>query len=603
MKQIESVVNQVLRRLFLQDLVRRLPWYLLACLGVAAAVIAVPKLVFWAPLSEAAASDLWYPAWGWGAVVLALGLCLLHGWRSKASRLRAAEELDRRCGLKQRVSATLASSPGQADAEFYQALVLDTQQQIERVHVPDEFPIRSRWTLALPLLPILLLLGLAYLPAAPAPVAEASADALTEETRAAVEELLRSAVTKRTTEVSDATTEAEGAEIMKRALEEVEKTLAKPDASKREVLVALNQVKQSIQDQQERLGQTEALKQRLNQLQDPTSGPADKFQRALQAGDSQAAQEQLAQLAEQLAQGEMTPENLERLADQMQQLRDQLQDIERGLEKQKQELQQQLDQALAKGDLERAAEIEKQQAALKQQQQAAQPLQQLGQQAQQLAEQLRGLKGGQPLGPEQKRQLQEALQQMQQPLENMQMDAQQMQQLQQMMDQLEELKQDMNCENGECEGQGQGQGQKQGQGQGQAQGQGQGQGQQPGADGMGQGAMPGEGEPLGEGGQAPAPNGQPGSGIGAGHQPGGGPGADGDTKFYDTRTRPDVKPGQVTKIGSVGGPNRPGISRMEIQNALQQAAESPELTPSDLQDIPAKQREHVRQYFQQLRDK
>ncbi len=591
MKQIESVVNQVLRRLFLQDLVRRLPWYLLVCLGLAAAVIAVPKLVFWAPLSAAAASPIWYPAWGWGAVLLALGLCLLHAWRSKASRLRAAEELDRRCGLKQRVSATLASSPGQADADFYQALVLDTQQQIERVHVPDEFPIRSRWTLALPLLPILLLLGLAYLPAALAPVADASADALTEATRTAVEELIRSAVTKRTTEVSDATTEAEGAEIMKRALEEVEKTLAKPDASKRELLVALNQVKQSIQDQQERLGQTEALKQRLNQLQDPTSGPADKFQRALQAGDSQAAQEQLAQLAEQLEQGEMTPADLERLADQMQQLREQLQDIERGLEKQKQELQQQLDQALAKGDLERAAEIEQQQAALKQQQQAAQPLRELGQKAQQLAEQLRGLKGDQPLGPEQKRQLQEALQQMQQPLENMQMDAQQMQQLQQMMDQLEELKQEMNCENGECEGQGQGQGQKQGQG------------QQPGAEGMGQDAMPGEGEGMGEGGQVQTPSGQPSNGIGEGHQPGGGPGADGDTKFYDTRTRPDVKPGQVTKIGSVGGPNRPGISRMEIQNALQQAAESPELTPSDLQDIPAKQREHVRQYFQQLRDK
>lgn len=597
MQQIESVVNQVLRRLFLQDLVRRLPWYLLACLGVAAAVITVPKLVFWAPLSQAATSDLWYPAWGWGAVLLALGLCLAHGWRSKASRLRAAEELDRRCGLKQRVSATLASSPGQVDADFYQALVLDTQQQIERVHVPDEFPIRSRWTLALPLLPILLLLGLAYLPAASAPVAAASADALTAETRAAVEELLRSAVTKRTTEVSDATTEAEGAEIMKLALEELEKTLAKPRASKREVLVALNQIKQSIQDQQERLGQTQALKQRLNQLQDPSSGPADKFQRALQAGDSQAAQEQLTQLAEQLEQGQMTPADLERLADQMQQLREQLQDIERGLEKQKQELQQQLDQALAKGDLERAAEIEQQQAALKQQQQAAQPLRELGQKAQQLAEQLRGLKGDQPLGPEQKRQLQEALQQMQQPLENMQMDAQKMQQLQQMMDQLEELKQEMNCENGE--GEGQGQGQKQGQGQGPAQGQ----GQQPGAEGMGQDAVPGDGEAMGEGGQVQTPNGQPGSGIGEGHQPGGGPGAEGDTKFYDTRTRPDVKPGQVTKIGSVGGPNRPGISRMEIQNALQKAAESPELTPSDLQDIPAKQREHVRQYFQQLRDK
>jgi hypothetical protein len=53
----------------------------------------------------------------------------------------------------------------------------------------------------------------------------------------------------------------------------------------------------------------------------------------------------------------------------------------------------------------------------------------------------------------------------------------------------------------------------------------------------------------------------------------------------------------------MGGPNRKGVTQLEIQNAIQEAAESKELTPNDLQDIPVNQREHVRQYFQKLRQK
>jgi hypothetical protein len=79
--------------------------------------------------------------------------------------------------------------------------------------------------------------------------------------------------------------------------------------------------------------------------------------------------------------------------------------------------------------------------------------------------------------------------------------------------------------------------------------------------------------------------------------------SDDNIKFYDTQTKPDAKLGPASKVGTMGGPNRKGVTQAEIQEAIREAAESKDLTPNDLQDIPVNQREHVRQYFQKLRQK
>lgn len=565
MKRIDQLVSQVIRRLFLQDLVTRLPYYLLVFMGIAAVAWVVPRLVYWEPLSTWAQHAAWEPAWGWGSVVLAVSLCLLSCWRTRANRLLAAEELDRRFGLKERVSSVLASSEAIADPAFYRALVADTQAKIDAVHVPDHFPISPRWPLALPLFPMLLLLGLLFVPLA-LPSEEDVDSVLSEQERKALAEQIKEAKLKEKEDSIDPDEELEGSEMVKKAMEAAAETLQKKDVSKREAMVAINDVKKAVEDEQKRLGQTEALKERLKQLAEQSDGPAEKLNKALQQGDLSEAKSQMAQLAEKLATGQMTEEDQKRLGEQMEELKQQLDGIREAVEKEKQDLQRQIDEAMAEGDLQRAAELQKKKEALENQQRQMDQLKKLADKADKIAEMMKDLQNGQPMNEQQKQELKDAMQQMQEQLENMQLDQQQMKELQELMEQMEEMKQGMR---GEMPGEG----------------------EQPG-DGEGQGEGEGEGE-----------GDKPGEGLGKGQGKGERPEAEDDTKFYDTQTKPEVKPGQVAKIGQVGGPNRKGVTRVEIENALQNASESKELTPSDLQDIPIKQRDHVRQYFQKLRSK
>lgn len=562
MKQIETIVTQVCRRLFLQDFVTRFPFYLLGCLVLAVVAVVVPKLVYWEPWSRVATTETWLPAWGSGAVVFAVLLSLLSCWRTKASRLRAAEELDQRFGLQQRVSSSLASSADSADPIFYQALLQDTQQKIEHLQVRDEFPIQSRWSLALPLIPILLLVGSFFVPNIAREVTSESAE-LTEAAREELQQLIKTAKVKKEESTLDAEEEMEGAEMVKQAMAEVEKVLAKKESSKREVLVALNDVKKAIQDQQEKLGKTDALKDRLNRLKEQTQGPADKFNKALQDGNVKEAQDQLAQLAEKVAKGELGQDDMQKLGQQMEALKQQLDEMKDAFEKQKQDLERQIEKAIADGNLDRAADLEKQKAGLEQQQRQMDQLKKLAKQAEKLAELMKECENGE-MGEGQKQAIKEALENLNQQLKEMDLDEQQMKELQKMMDEMEEMKEKARCE-GEGEGEGGGEGEGEGDG-----------------DGKGKGK---------------------GNGLGEGQGQGLRPEAEEDTKFYDTQTKPNVKPGEVAKIGSMGGPNRKGVTQVEIQNAIQEAAESKELTPSDLQDIPVNQREHVRQYFQKLRQK
>jgi hypothetical protein len=464
MKQIEIIVGQVWRRLFLQDLVTRLPFYLLGFLGVATVAVVVPKLIYWEPWSRLADTAPWLPAWGTGAVLLAILLCLWSCWRTRASRLRAAEELDQRFGLQQRVSSTLASSAETSDPDFYAALLRDTQRKIEHLQIRDQFPIHSRWPLALPLIPILLLVGSAFVPNIVPDSSDVSAE-LTEAAREELKNLIKTAKVKNEDSTPDAEAEMEGAEIVKQAMSEVEKVLNKKDVSKREVLVAFNDVKKALQDQQDRLGKTEALKERLNRLKDQTQGPADKFNKALQDGNTKEAQEQLSQLAEKMANGEMGREELQKLGKQMEAMNQQLGEMNAAFEKQKQDLQRQIDNALAEGNLDRAAELEKKKAGLEQQQRQMNQLKELAEQAEKVADMLKQLENGQELGEAEKQAIKEALQNMQQQVQEMDLDEQQMKELQNQMNQMEEMKQKMR-------GQGQGEGQGDGEGEGEGEGEG-----------------------------------------------------------------------------------------------------------------------------------
>ena len=93
---------------------------------------------------------------------------------------------------------------------------------------------------------------------------------------------------------------------------------------------------------------------------------------------------------------------------------------------------------------------------------------------------------------------------------------------------------------------------------------------------------------------------QPGNGLGEGQGQGDRPEAEDDTNTYDTQVRGDVKRGKAVIAGKAGGPNRKGVSRAELQQAVLGVL-AEESDPMENQSLPRTEREHAQQYFDRLR--
>src|SRR5208283_375221 len=141
-------IRRVQRRLAFQRFLGVLGWCWFASLLAAVAVIAAARF---------------YPLgiidWQWLAGFLAAGLVAAIGWTlwAFAPPLRAALEIDRRFGLKERVSSSVAMDAADRQTEAGQALLADADARLRRLAVLEKFPIRPPRHLALPLLPALLL--------------------------------------------------------------------------------------------------------------------------------------------------------------------------------------------------------------------------------------------------------------------------------------------------------------------------------------------------------------------------------------------------------------------------------------------------------------
>src|SRR4051794_9691677 len=120
MEEIKRQVNRAQQRLVLEQFWRVFGWSLFSALGVAAMGLAIPRI--WVLSVE---QRVWDSTWLGGSI--ALGLALASSWTYliRRSKLDAAIELDRRYGLKERVSSTLALSRDELNSDVGQALMSD----------------------------------------------------------------------------------------------------------------------------------------------------------------------------------------------------------------------------------------------------------------------------------------------------------------------------------------------------------------------------------------------------------------------------------------------------------------------------------------------
>ena len=551
MNKITDQVRRAQRRLNLHRLLHTLMLSLFVVLVVAAVGLAIPRI--W-PLAVDA--NVWMWSWLGGALTLGVLAACVIAYLRRTSAMEAAIEIDRRYGLKERVSSTLALTPKDRETEIGRALVADASRRVERVDVSEHFTFRRRWWNLLPILPALIVFVLAVFvdPAIRETPQEAQASRLeTKKVQRSTEQLKKKIAERRAKAADEELKEA--GELFDKLEKGVEQLQAKP-VDRKKALVKLNDLAQEIKQRRAELGSHEEMQKRLNKMSDLKQGPADKLAKAMKSGQFDKALDELKDLQAKMKSGEMSQADQQKMAEQMQQMAEALQSITDAHEAAKQELRRQIAEQQQAGNMANAGELQRKLDKLMRQDAAMQQLQSMAQQMQKGAQNMK--KGDMQAAAQQLQQMTENLEALESQLEEMDL-------LDDALDQIASAKDSMNCD--QCNGEGcascQGMG-----------------------DGMGR-----------------FRDGRPGNGMGEGRGFGDRPEAETDSRFYESRVRGKIrKGGKAVIVGSAGGRNVPGQSNESIKEVLQQA-ELDDADPLTDQHLPKGQRNHARQYFESLQGK
>jgi hypothetical protein len=315
-------------------------------------------------------------------------------------------------------------------------------------------------------------------------------------------------------------------------------------ADRKQAMVELNDVKKQLEKRRQELGGGEKLQEQLKQLKDIHQGPADKLAEAMRAGDFKAAQEELKELREKLAKGNLDEKQKAELTKQLDQMEQKLNQLAKAHDQLKQDLKKQIAEKKAKGQKKEAEELEKQLAKLQQQ---GPKMEQLKKMAEQLGECSKCMKKGDEAGA------QAAIDGMKQQLDELAEQAEELAMLDEAMDELDQAQDAMNCK--ECNG---------------------------------EGCASCRGE-------------RPGVGMGRGRGKGARPEDPHKTGFYDTKVKQKTGKGAAVVTDLVDGPNIKGQIEQQIQTEFE-SVDADQSDPLTGQQMPRSYREHTKKYFESLND-
>src|SRR5436190_8198051 len=504
MEEIKRQVGRAQRRLVLQQFWRVFGWSLFTTLLLAAIGLAIPRL--WVMGVDQRAWD-----WSWigGGIGVGLAMAAIWTYGIRRTRLDAAIEIDRRFGLKERVSSTLALTSDELGSDIGKALMTDAIRRVERIDVREQFRVSPTWRVVLPLAPAIAIAVLLMLPNAAAKQAQAGTEQTPE-----IKKQIKVATQKLQERLRESQKKAEelglqDTDVLKEVNKELDKLVSKDTADRKDALLKINDLAKEIEKRKQDLGGADKMRKELDKLKDIAKGPADKMAEAMKEGDFGKAKEEMKKLTEDLKAGKLGKEDQEKLAKQLEQVQAKMQQAMEDQKDARQRLQQQIEQKLAEGNVGEAAKMQQQldqmnQNAKEQEQLMQQLADKLGQAAQALKE------GGDP------KQAAEQLDKLAKDLEKMQQQLDQIENLQEVLDQLADAKDAMNCPN--CQGAGCAMCQQNSDTDKIAKRKGNGKGMNK---GRGEGERPEE---------------------------------ETDKSFYDTRVAADAKAGQSVRIGDASGP-------------------------------------------------
>lgn len=522
------------RRMTVGRFFSHLPYTLGMFLVVATVGVMIPKLT---PL--AVEPELWFGSWLGAAAVIGLMVNSVMTWMGRPSLNDAAAEIDRRFGLRERLSSSLMLSAEDRETNLGQALAADASRRAEVLDIPARFDWGLHSRLLLPVVPLLLSALYFYIPDRQSAAGDSKDQALTtNQVKNSTQPLLEQIKKKR--EQAEKEDLKDAIEMFKKLEGEIEKMQSDAKLDPKQALAKLNEIKEQLNERRKELGSAEALKKNLQNMDKFENGPADELAEALKKGDFEKAEDALQELMENIKGGKMDQSQIDKLQKQIEQLSQSLQKASESHEQAKQNLQEQIKQAQKNGDNQKAGELQRK---LEQMQSMDSSMAQMQQMAEMLSQCQNCMKNGDQQG------LQEAMSQMASQLSEMNLNDSQLQDLDQLMSELS------NCKNGMCEGSNMGNSMSQ----------------------------------------------IPGRGMGEGQGAGDRPEEEDDVDFYDTQVRDKMKLGQTVFGGKIGGENRKGISRVQVQEEIaKELAADPEAV--DDTPLPKTQKDHTRDYFNTLRN-
>ncbi len=555
MDEIRRQVQRAQHRLIWKQFVVAWTWSLLVISVIVLAAVIVGKI--W-PLGID--SQVWAIGWVGGGVLLALVTSLIWTWVWRRSPLEAAIELDRRFGLKERVSSLLALPQETLESEAGRALLQDAERHVRRIDVAQRFQAERSW---LPLAPILTLcvvfLIVVFVPSASRDKASAKSSPPTKQVKKSVEQL------KKRLQQRKRAADKLGLKEAKAVFTKFEKAvdaLSQENADRKKALIKLNNLTKDLARSRKSLENASKMRKQLQQLKGMKPGPAQQLARALKSGDMQQGLKELQKLQDKLRSGKLTEQEQKQLAQQLNELQKQIEKmlgLKDELQQQKRALQEKIERLKQQGDRQAAGKLQKKldqvQKQLDELDRKNPQLKQLEQLAAELSDCCNSLKqGNSGEAADKLAKIAKSLQQMQDEME-------QLDSIDQLMDEIADAKNAMNC--AECDG-----------------------------DGCAACQGAGFGQKWSD---------RPGQGMGPGRGYGDRPEEKTETGEYRTRVRAKPRRGEAIRIGDAGGANIAGGSRESVQQEIaSQFSKDPDPVVQDR--LPRREREQATEYFKSLRD-
>jgi septal ring factor EnvC (AmiA/AmiB activator) len=537
MEELRRQVRRAQWRLGVQRFASAVGWSCFGTLLAAAVLIAVDK---YRPLGV--------EPWGWlvGAVGVGVLGAALWALGTGPGPVDAAMEIDRRFGLKERVSSSLSLTEDERQSEIGQALVADAARRVGRIDLAEHFGVSPGRQLLLPLAPALVAFVVAmFVPAARENPAEArtDAEALRQQIEKSQQSLQIRLAEKREQARKEGLKEAQDLFLrLERELSEASKALG----DKSDALAKLHDLADQLEKRRQELGGADTVEKQLEQLKNLSQGPADKFLQALAKGDVKLAMRELEKLKKDLAEGKLDEAQRKALANQVAEMQKKLQQLTEAHRKTQDDLKAKIDQLRKAGQDAEADKLQEQLRKLQQQQPQMNQLQEL---ANKLGQCAKCMEAGQA------DEAAKMLEEMAADLEGLAEQLDEFKMLKEAMDELDAARQRMLC---------------------------------PKCGGVGCDECEGD-------------KGFEGEGLGKGRGAGPRPEEENPVDFYNTRTPPKVRPGAGVVVGEVDGPTVKGDVRQRILQEVEKAKAQP-ADPLTEQRMSRKHRQHAQEYFDKFRE-